>query len=53
MNLSLLVVALTALVCAVATSFPLLVAMRVAAGFVAGGVFPVAMALTARSGARQ
>ena len=34
-----------ALVCAVATSFPLLVAMRVAAGLVAGGVFPVAMAL--------
>ena len=30
----------------VATSFPLLVAMRVAAGLVAGGVFPVAMALT-------
>jgi len=47
MNLSLLVVALSALVCAVATSFSMLVAMRVAAGIVAGGVFPVAMALTA------
>jgi MFS transporter, DHA1 family, inner membrane transport protein len=45
MNLCLLVVAVTALVCAVATSFSLLVAMRVAAGLVAGGVFPVAMAL--------
>ncbi len=45
MNLCLLVVALAALVCAVATSFSLLVAMRVAAGLVAGGVFPVAMAL--------
>jgi len=39
------VVAVAALVCAVATSFSLLVAMRVAAGLVAGGVFPVAMAL--------
>jgi predicted MFS family arabinose efflux permease len=46
MNLCLLVVALAALVCAVATSFPLLIGMRVAAGLVAGGVFPVAMALT-------
>jgi predicted MFS family arabinose efflux permease len=45
MNWCLLVVALAALVCAVATSFGLLVAMRVAAGLVAGGVFPVAMAL--------
>ena len=45
MNLCLLVVVLSALVCAVATSFSLLVAMRVAAGLVAGGVFPVAMAL--------
>jgi predicted MFS family arabinose efflux permease len=45
MNLSLLVIALTALVCAVATSFELLVALRIAAGLVAGGVFPVAMAL--------
>jgi predicted MFS family arabinose efflux permease len=45
MNLCLLVVAVSALVCAVATSFSLLVAMRIAAGLVAGGVFPVAMAL--------
>jgi predicted MFS family arabinose efflux permease len=45
MNLCLLVVALSALVCAMATSFSLLVAMRIAAGLVAGGVFPVAMAL--------
>jgi predicted MFS family arabinose efflux permease len=47
MKLSLLVVALPALVCAVTTSFPLLVTMRIAAGLMAGGVFPVAMALTA------
>jgi MFS transporter, DHA1 family, inner membrane transport protein len=46
MNLCLLVIALSALVCAVATSFSLLVVMRVAAGLVAGGIFPVAMALT-------
>jgi MFS transporter, DHA1 family, inner membrane transport protein len=45
MNLCALVVALSALVCAVATSFSLLVAMRIVAGLVAGGVFPVAMAL--------
>src|SRR5262245_42454633 len=46
MNLCLLVIAVSALVCAVATSFSLLVAMRIAAGLVAGGIFPVAMALT-------
>ena len=46
MNLSLLIVAITALICAVATTFSLVVAMRVAAGLTAGGVFPVAMALT-------
>jgi len=46
MNLCLLAVALSALVCAVAMSFSLLLAMRVAAGLVAGGIFPVAMALT-------
>jgi MFS transporter, DHA1 family, inner membrane transport protein len=45
MNLCLMVVALAALVCAVATSFPLLVAMRIVAGCVAGGLFPVALAL--------
>lgn len=45
MNMSLLIVSLAALVCAFATSFSLVFAMRVAAGLVAGGVFPVAMAL--------
>ena len=40
-----LVVAISALICALATSFSLLVAMRVLSGIVAGGVFPVAMAL--------
>src|SRR5258708_31275948 len=45
MNLCLLVIALSALVCAVATSFSLLVAMRVAAGVVAGGVFPASCGL--------
>jgi predicted MFS family arabinose efflux permease len=45
MNVSLLVVSITALVCAVATSFSLVFGMRVAAGLLAGGVFPVAMAL--------
>jgi predicted MFS family arabinose efflux permease len=45
MNVCVFVLALAALVCAVATSFSVLVAMRVVAGLVAGGVFPVAMAL--------
>jgi predicted MFS family arabinose efflux permease len=45
MNLCVLVVALAALVSALATSFSLLVAMRALAGVVAGGVFPIAMAL--------
>jgi DHA1 family inner membrane transport protein len=45
MNLCVLVMALATLVCAVASDFWLLVAMRIAAGLVAGGVFPVAMAL--------
>jgi predicted MFS family arabinose efflux permease len=45
MNVSLFVVGLAALVCAIATSFHLLIAMRIVAGLVAGGVFPVAMAL--------
>src|SRR6202035_111191 len=45
MNLCLLVVALAALVCAAAFSFPLLIAMRVVAGCVAGGLFPIALAL--------
>ncbi len=45
MNLCVLVMALATLVCAVASDFWLLVAMRIVAGLVAGGVFPVAMAL--------
>jgi predicted MFS family arabinose efflux permease len=45
MTTSVLLVSITALVCAVATSFSLVFAMRVAAGLVAGGAFPVAMAL--------
>src|SRR5262245_28240836 len=45
MNVCVLIVALAALACAVATSFPFLVAMRIVAGLVAGGVFPIAMAL--------
>jgi predicted MFS family arabinose efflux permease len=45
MNACVLVLALSALVCAVATDFTLLVAMRILSGLVAGGVFPVAMAL--------
>jgi predicted MFS family arabinose efflux permease len=45
MNLCLLAVALAALVCAAATSFSLLIAMRVLAGCVAGGLFPIALAL--------
>jgi predicted MFS family arabinose efflux permease len=45
MNACVLVLALSALICAVASEFSLLVAMRVLSGLVAGGVFPVAMAL--------
>jgi predicted MFS family arabinose efflux permease len=45
MNACLLGIALSALICAVATSFPLLIAMRIVAGLVAGGIFPIAMAL--------
>jgi predicted MFS family arabinose efflux permease len=45
MNLCVLIMAMATLVCAVATDFTLLVAMRIVAGLVAGGVFPVAMAL--------
>jgi DHA1 family inner membrane transport protein len=45
MNICVLVMALASLVCAISSSFPVLVAMRVVAGLVAGGVFPVAMAL--------
>jgi predicted MFS family arabinose efflux permease len=45
MNACVLVVALASLACAIAWSFPFLVAMRIIAGLVAGGVFPIAMAL--------
>jgi predicted MFS family arabinose efflux permease len=45
MNASLVIVAVTALLSAIATDFHLLVALRIVAGLVAGGVFPVAMAL--------
>jgi predicted MFS family arabinose efflux permease len=45
MNVCVLVVAISALICAVADSFALLVAMRMLAGIVAGGVFPIGMAL--------
>jgi predicted MFS family arabinose efflux permease len=45
MNVSLLIIALAALVCAVATDFDLFLGMRIVAGLVAGGVFPVALGL--------
>ncbi len=45
MNVSLVIVSIAGLICAFATSFPLLVAMRIAAGLLAGGIFPIAMAL--------
>ncbi len=45
MNVSLIVVALTTLVCAFASNFSLLVAMRVVAGMLAGGIFPVGVAI--------
>lgn len=45
MNACVLIMSVAALVCAVATDFWLLVTMRIVAGLVAGGVFPVAMAL--------
>ncbi|MFZ3338883.1 MAG: MFS transporter, partial [Xanthobacteraceae bacterium] len=45
MNVSLMVVALTTLVCAFASNFTLLVAMRVVAGMLAGGIFPVGVAI--------
>ena len=45
MNISLAIVVTTTLVCAFASSFSLLVVMRVIAGVLAGGIFPVAMAI--------
>ncbi len=45
MNISLAVVGTATLICALANSFPLLVTMRVVAGMLAGGIFPVGIAL--------
>ena len=45
MNISLFVVGMATLVCAVADNFSLLVAMRITAGMLAGGIFPVGIAL--------
>lgn len=45
MNISLMVVAVTTLVCAFASNFSLLVAMRIVAGMLAGGIFPVGIAI--------
>jgi MFS transporter, DHA1 family, inner membrane transport protein len=45
MNASLAIVVTTALVCAFSTSFSLLIAMRIIAGMLAGGIFPVGMAI--------
>jgi predicted MFS family arabinose efflux permease len=45
MNISLAVVGMATLVCAVADNFSLLVAMRITAGMLAGGIFPVGIAL--------
>jgi predicted MFS family arabinose efflux permease len=45
MNVALLIVAVAALISSMVTDFSLLVAMRITAGLVAGGVFPAAMAL--------
>ena len=45
MNLSLAIVVMTTLVCAFAASFPVLVAMRVIAGMLAGGIYPVGVAM--------
>jgi predicted MFS family arabinose efflux permease len=45
MNISLAIVVTSTLVCAFASDFSVLVAMRVLAGLVAGGIFPVGMAI--------
>lgn len=45
MNASLSIVVVATLVCAFASNFSVLVAMRVIAGLVAGGLFPVGMAI--------
>jgi predicted MFS family arabinose efflux permease len=45
MNLSLAIVVVTTLVCAFATNFSVLVAMRILAGMLAGGIFPIGLAI--------
>ncbi len=45
MNLSLAAVVITTLICAFASNFSLLVAMRIVAGICAGGIFPVGVAI--------
>ena len=45
MNISLAAVVTTTLVCAFASNFSLLVAMRIIAGMCAGGIFPVGVAI--------
>jgi MFS transporter, DHA1 family, inner membrane transport protein len=45
MNLSLAVVVTTTLICAFASNFTLLVALRIIAGALAGGIYPVGMAM--------
>jgi predicted MFS family arabinose efflux permease len=45
MNVSLAILSLATLTCALASDFSLLVAMRIVAGIVAGGLFPIGMAI--------
>lgn len=45
MNISLIVVVTTTLVCAFAESFSLMVSMRILAGILAGGIYPVGVAM--------
>jgi predicted MFS family arabinose efflux permease len=45
MNICLAIVVTTTLICAFASSFSVLVAMRVVAGMLAGGVYPVGLAM--------
>jgi predicted MFS family arabinose efflux permease len=45
MNLSLAIVVVSTLVCAFASNFSVLVAMRILAGMLAGGIFPVGIAI--------
>src|SRR4029453_8116493 len=45
MMICLVVITLASLMCAFATSFPMLMAARIVCGMAAGGIFPVGMAL--------